>query len=450
MQSWKSEWMEEDWEALVYAIQKGKCILMLGPEAALEEKDGKPQPLGESLANDLAASIKSPIKHELDLSNLMEVAHYYSLEYGGQIYLQNKVRKFYQKRQDLSSSFHRDLASLPFSMVINSSPDDMLFTALTELNKKPGIGWYNFKNKRAHMETVGTVEEPLLFYLCGSIRDEDSLVLTENDLLDFLVSISSGDTLPDRLVHELKSPDKCFLFLGFGFKHWYLRIIFHILNIEKKVSRSFALEDFTVGCEPDIISIMKFFQQTPSKIYFYEQNFNEFAGELRKQYEELAGPGEQTGAAVQLPAPPPPEKVEGPKVFICHASEDKAFAANLYRKLEAGGVAPWLDKEKLRGGGEWDEQIKRTINREIDYFLVLQSKALQSKSIGYVNKEIFEARERQKSFRFGTRFIIPVRIEDCNVLEELDFLQTIDLDSEEKTDELIKIIKRDYTKRGNK
>ncbi|HAO20607.1 MAG TPA: hypothetical protein DCQ37_09125, partial [Desulfobacteraceae bacterium] len=72
----------------------------------------------------------------------------------------------------------------------------------------------------------------------------ESLVMTENDLLDFLVSvISKAPGLPASITSELNSTDKNFLFLGFGFKHWYLRILLHVLagNSHKK-SRSFALE----------------------------------------------------------------------------------------------------------------------------------------------------------------------------------------------------------------
>jgi hypothetical protein len=453
---------EEDWQALVYAIRKGKCILMLGPETAIEAVDGKPRRLSASLAKLLAENIKLP--DDTNRLNLMEVARTYSIQQGGEIYLQNKTRNFYKERQTVTTPLHRDLAALPFSLVINASPDNMLHTALIEQNKNPGTGWYNYRHKKSYMETAGTVEEPMIFYLYGSIDDEDSLVLTEDDLLDFLVSISSKDTLPDRLLHELRSPGKSFLFLGFGFKYWYLRIILRIMGIRDKFSRSFALEDFKpanelersgqkhfyregpcrAADEHELEDTIRFYREGPYKIYFYEKDFDEFAGELRKHYEASEG--------TTPPVPPPvKEDAPAPRVFICHAHEDKAAAASLYKKLLDAGLEPWLDKENLRGGSSWDEQIKRTIDKEIDYFLVLQSSALVNKKVGYVNKEIYEARERQKFFRFGTRFIIPLRIDDCEVLEELGFLQTIDLHNGEETiDELIKIIKRDYIKRGKK
>ncbi|MDQ1353295.1 MAG: hypothetical protein QG657_3601 [Acidobacteriota bacterium] len=136
-----------------------------------------------------------------------------------------------------------------------------------------------------------------------------------------------------------------------------------------------------------------------------------------------------------------------PRVFLCHASEDKAFASALHVHLKAAGLDPWLDKEKLRGGDLWDDMIQMVIKKEIDYFLVLQSKSLK-KVEGYVHKEIYEARERQKAFRPGYCFIIPLIIDESGILEELEAFHAISIDSEYKIEELIRVIESDYKKRG--
>ena len=40
-----------------------------------------------------------------------------------------------------------------------------------------------------------------------------------------------------------------------------------------------------------------------------------------------------------------PQFVSGLRVFLCHASEDKQAAEELYNRLRADGFLPWLDKE---------------------------------------------------------------------------------------------------------
>ncbi|MCU0286237.1 MAG: TIR domain-containing protein [Acidobacteria bacterium] len=435
------KWVEDEWKVLVKAIRRGKCILMLGPETAVANLDGQYKPLSHSLADLLLQGMEPRFKEQIDSSNLMEVSHYYCLQQNhDKNELQLKIRDFYtQYSSELTSEFHRDLAALPFYLSIHTSPDEMFYSALKEQNKYPKIDWYNYQKKKSQMEFIGTPEEPMLFYLYGSIKDEESLVATENDLLDFLVSIVAKNHLPDRLISELQAPEKSFLFLGFGFKYWYLRILLHILEIKNKANRSFALEDFTPRSVAEFKSTVLFFGEGPCRIHFFEKGFADFASELRRYFE---------AGADAAPDVIPIYEEKRPKVFICHANEDKTFASSLYEQLKAAGLDPWLDKENLRGGDLWDEVIKRAIKKEIDYFLVLQSKSLQKKVVGYVNKEIYEARERQKTFRSGIRFIIPLKIGNCEILEDLEDLQTISIDTQDKIVELVRLIDRDYKKRG--
>ncbi len=48
-----SAWSEEDWATLLYTIQQGNCLLMLGPDVSAEQNDGVWSPLTEQLAHDL-------------------------------------------------------------------------------------------------------------------------------------------------------------------------------------------------------------------------------------------------------------------------------------------------------------------------------------------------------------------------------------------------------------
>ncbi len=143
---------------------------------------------------------------------------------------------------------------------------------------------------------------------------------------------------------------------------------------------------------------------------------------------------------------------DSPIIFICHASEDKNYAASLYAKLEQAGIRPWLDKENLenlRGGDNWDEEI-RIIMKESNYVVILQSSNLAKKIEGYVNKKIKMALDRQMDFVRGIRFIIPVKIDDGPLLEELEHLHAYDLTDKANMKHLINAIKRDFEKRKSR
>jgi hypothetical protein len=50
------------------------------------------------------------------------------------------------------------------------------------------------------------------------------------------------------------------------------------------------------------------------------------------------------------------------RVFLCHASQDKPVVGQLYQQLLAEGwIEPWLDKEKLLPGQDWELEIKKSV-----------------------------------------------------------------------------------------
>ncbi|NIM11889.1 MAG: TIR domain-containing protein [Candidatus Aminicenantes bacterium] len=441
-------WEDDDWKTLIHTISRRNCILMLGPDASPGKVNGQIRPLTEILANELAEKVKAKIEaRKIDPGDLLQVAHYYCME-AGRNGLEAKVEMFYEERLQLTSDFHNDLAALPFYFAITAYPDRMFYNALREAGREPVTQGYNFRGAASGMVTMGSIEAPLLFNLYGCIDEPESLVLTENDLLDFLIAVVSGNPpLPKNVVSELHAVNKSFLFLGFGFKHWYLRVLLHVLKGDKKEAHSFALEEFPQD-EKEFQRTILFFQEGDCKIHFYNKELKSFVKELRERYEKEEGPV-TPGKEVK---PPPVDKeevdaAEGPTVFICHTSENKEFAGFLYVKLKGEGFNPWLDKESLRGGDEWDEVIEKAIEKEIDYVVILQSRELVKKFEGYVIKEINMALDRQETFRRGIRFIIPVRIDDSPLLEELEHLHTIDLSARENVGELIKTIRRDQMKR---
>lgn len=431
------KWDEEDWDTLIDPIQTGNCILMLGPDVAAELFDGAYKPLTEILANNLAdiGQINEMAESEkipIDTSNLAQMSLYYEIKTRRRA--RPKVEEFYRSKQGLTSPIHENLATLPFHLIITSTPDNMFYNAVKKIpTKNPLKAHYNFSGKKQELVIdgkTGSETEPLIFYLYGVIEDHNSLVLTENDFLNFLVKIASGNPpIPMNILSELRNKENSFLFLGFGFRHWYLRILLHILQIESKKYSSFALEQFYF--EKLKRDTVYFFIESDYRIRICNANLISFSSELKKRYDNkiLFSPKEKLQVR------------DAPSIFICHAEEDKSFAIKLYKELEEKGFKPWLDKEDLNGGVSWNEKIIRTLNK-IDYVIIIASESLRKKNIGYVNKEITLALDRQTQFRNLT-FIIPVLIDNSPVLEELNHLQVIDFKISDGIEKLCNTIKRD-------
>ena len=135
---------------------------------------------------------------------------------------------------------------------------------------------------------------------------------------------------------------------------------------------------------------------------------------------------------------------DAPTVYLCHTDEDAAFARGLAEQLLAYGINVWSDTHNLRGSDAWDEMIERVLEREVQYVVVLQSASLTSKTIGYVNKEIYLAIERQSCYRPPRIFMIPAIIDHpSSTLDDLRAFQAVDLTNSEGVQQLVKTIRRD-------
>lgn len=112
------------------------------------------------------------------------------------------------------------------------------------------------------------------------------------------------------------------------------------------------------------------------------------------------------------------------RVFLCHASQDKPAVRKLYTYLKQRGVQPWLDREDLLPGQDWEVEIPKALFNS-DVILVCLSKNSVNKE-GYVQKEIVFALDKAMEKPQGTIFIIPVKLEECDVPQRLSRYQWVD------------------------
>lgn len=112
------------------------------------------------------------------------------------------------------------------------------------------------------------------------------------------------------------------------------------------------------------------------------------------------------------------------KVFLCHAHSDKPAVWKLHRYLKQRGISPWLDQADLLPGQNWEVEIPKALFTS-DVILVCLSKNSINKE-GYVQKEIAFALDKAMEKPRGTIFIIPVKLEECEVPKRLSPYQWVD------------------------
>ena len=113
------------------------------------------------------------------------------------------------------------------------------------------------------------------------------------------------------------------------------------------------------------------------------------------------------------------------KVFLCHSSGDKKIVKILYKQLQSTNADPWLDSEKLLPGQDWENEITKAVKRA-DIVIVCLSKKSINKS-GYMQKELKYALNVADEKPEGSIFIIPLKLEECTVLERLSKWQWLNL-----------------------
>ena len=159
--------------------------------------------------------------------------------------------------------------------------------------------------------------------------------------MDFLVAvISKNPSLHDNIRSEFVNKDKSFLFLGFGFQNWYLRIMIHVLFGNDRERHSYALQHLDSTVPQDFQQTIIFFEQK-YKIHIYTEDLNQFVKELKNRYEDI---GKVASIKIQ-------SKIEiyqdAPTVFLCYANENKSVAEYFYGILHDKGIKPWIDKENI-------------------------------------------------------------------------------------------------------
>ncbi len=103
------------------------------------------------------------------------------------------------------------------------------------------------------------------------------------------------------------------------------------------------------------------------------------------------------------------------QIFIAHANEDKPQVRELYTKLKQAGYKPWLDEEDLIPGLNWREEIPKALKSSDLFLACLSSTSIRKR--GYIQREFKMAMEMLAEMPSGTIYLIPLKLDDCEIPE---------------------------------
>jgi hypothetical protein len=129
------------------------------------------------------------------------------------------------------------------------------------------------------------------------------------------------------------------------------------------------------------------------------------------------------------------------QVFLTYAHSDKKAVCQIYHRLIRNQINTWLDEKELLPGQNWKHEIRQAILRS-KIVIVCLSKQF-NKQGGFRHEELQIALEKARSFPDGEIFIIPARLEKCDLPEPLRQWQCVDLFKADGFKKLLCALKED-------
>ncbi len=134
-----------------------------------------------------------------------------------------------------------------------------------------------------------------------------------------------------------------------------------------------------------------------------------------------------------------------PRIYLSYSHPDREKVWRLYQQLAAAGMRPWMDVEDILPGEEWEKRLREAMQGS-DLILVCLSRESPGRSSHQA--EVLEALEISKQKDEGDIYVIPVRLELCDVPEPLNHLLWVDLFQEGGFERLEKAIHTAMERRG--
>jgi len=102
--------------------------------------------------------------------------------------------------------------------------------------------------------------------------------------------------------------------------------------------------------------------------------------------------------------------MRGRFVFLSYSHKDIGIVKKINKYLKKKGINTWFDKDRLKGGHIWEDEIKKAINQCVLFVTFLSNNSVSSK--GYFQSEAKAAQEVWEKIPEGRPYIIPVIIDD--------------------------------------
>jgi hypothetical protein len=278
---------DDDWDLLIQRIKGGACTPFIGAGAS-----APPLPRGTELAKEWAKAHRYPLK---DKSDLAQVTQFIGVHRNDLIWPKDLINKKFAELgtpEPGDDEPHRVLAELDLPLYLTTNYDSFMADALTAQKrdvKRALCRWndltavQNYPDPWADPDFQATPAQPVVFHLHGILDVVDSLVLTQDDYLDFLVAISADrELLPLQIVAALQ--ETTLMFVGYGLGDWNFRVLHRSLVLARSASqRRLSVTVQFPGSNAAKAYLGRYFGRMNLEVFW--GTAQEFTRELRSRWE---------------------------------------------------------------------------------------------------------------------------------------------------------------------
>lgn len=289
---------EAEWERLLDQLNSGDCTPFLGSGACVGTL-----PTGTALSRDMARRWDYPFDDDHDLPRVTQFA---VMRYGDSVYVKRRICDELDAggAPDFLDPLepHALLASFPLPVYLTTNYDDFILRSLEAVGKRPNVAICPWNKGLAYAEDLFSSEAgwnprpeaPLIYHLHGNLQDPASIVLAEDDYLEFLTNLAVDGVaggqrmLPTSILAALTR--RPLLFIGYSLQDWTFRVLFHGLlkavpGINRRRHVSVQLAPSLASTKADVLEVQRQLARYYEdwRISIFWGTAEEFCRELRRR-----------------------------------------------------------------------------------------------------------------------------------------------------------------------
>lgn len=236
---------EDDWDLLLTRIRDQQCLPFLGAGVSISSGAGPGLPTGAQLAQSLAEECKYPGADKWDL---FRVCQYFSIARDAHA-MRVAIRQKLNVPGVRPTAVHTLLAQLPFSCILTTNFDNLMESALGETpGKNPHVEVYVRRSDRKEIPPA-TPSEPLVYKLHGTVDQVETLIATEDDVIDFAACLLQDNPELPKLIAKLFETNSL-LFIGYGLRDWNVRMMIRALRKRKGLAGPPEIASYAIQRRP--------------------------------------------------------------------------------------------------------------------------------------------------------------------------------------------------------